>query len=87
MRLYGIGRDTETTILAFILDYLQKKSLNHFLINFSKKPKKILLTQIWVFSAQIWSKMNFRGKKGFKCSNYLPSCQQSEKTNDPEKNA
>ena len=32
-------------------------------------------------------KMNFRGKKGFKYSNYLPSCQISEKTNEPEKNA
>ena len=34
-----------------------------------------------------WSKMNFRGKWVFKYSNYLPSCQKSEKTNEPEKNA
>ena len=53
MRLYGIGGETATAILAFILDYFQK----------------------------------FRGKKGFKYFNYLPSCQKSEKTNEPEKNA
>ena len=81
MRLYGIGRDTTTTILAFILDYFQKKkSLNKFLINFSKNLKKNVLARIWVLFAQIWSKMNFRGMKGFKYSNYLPSCQKSEKT-------
>ena len=34
--------------------------------------------------AQIWAKINFPGKKAlsvFKYSNYLPSCQKSEKTN------
>ena len=49
MRLYGIGGETATAILAFILDYFQK----------------------------------FRGKKGFKYFNYLPSCQKSEKINEP----
>ena len=80
MRLYGIGRDTTTTILAFILDYFKKKNLNKFLINFSKNLKKNVLARIWALFAQIWSKMNFRGMKGFKYSNYLPSCQKSEKT-------
>ena len=28
-------------------------------------------------------KINSRGKEGFKYSNYLPSCQKSEKTNEP----
>ena len=47
MRLYGIGDETATTILAFILDYFQKK----------------LLARTWVLFAQIWSKMNFCGKR------------------------
>ena len=80
MRLYGIGRDTATTIIAFILDYFQKKNfLNKFLINFSKNLKN-LLARIWALFAQIWSKMNFCGKKDFKYYNYLPSCQKSETT-------
>ena len=87
MRLYGISREIATTILAFILDYFQKRTLNKFLINFTKYQKKDLLAQIWALFAQIWSKINFRGKKGFKYSNYLVSCQKSEKTNEPEKNA
>ena len=82
LRLYGIGPETATTILAFILDYFQK-----VLINFSKNPKKNLLAWIWALFAQIWSKMNFRGEKGFKYSNYLSSCQKSDKTNEPWKNA
>ena len=57
-------------------------------MNFSRnQKKKNLLARIWALFAQIWSKMNFRRKKGFKYSNYLPSCQKSEKTNEPEKNA
>ena len=35
--------------------------------------------------AQIWAKKNFSGKKSlsvFKYSNYQPSCQKSEKTNE-----
>ena len=47
MRLYGIGGETATTILAFILDYFQKK----------------LLARTWALFAQIWSKMNFCGKR------------------------
>ena len=43
MRLYGIGGETATTILAFILDYFQKK----------------LLARTWALFAQIWSKINF----------------------------
>ena len=46
MRLYGTGGETATAILAFILDYFQKK----------------LLARAWALFAQIWSKMNFCGK-------------------------
>ena len=31
--------------------------------NFFKKSKKNLLVQIWALFAQIWSKMNFCGKR------------------------
>ena len=41
----------------------------------------------WTFFAQIWVKMNFPGKTNalsvFKYSNYLLSCQKSEKANEP----
>ena len=47
MRLYGIRGETATTTLAFILDYFQKK----------------LLARTWALFAQIWSKMNFCGKR------------------------
>ena len=54
--------------------------------------QKIQNTLFWghviilAFFAHIWAKMNFSGKKlvsVFKYSNYLPSCQKSEKTNMP----
>ena len=57
MRLYGIGGETATTLLALILDYFQKNVLNKFKINFSKNPKKSLLVGIWALFAQIWSKI------------------------------
>ena len=88
MRLYGIGGETATTILAFILDYFQKNFLNRFLIIFSKNSKKKNLsarTRCSFCSNLV--KNEFLWKKGFKYFNYLPSCQKSEKTNEPEKNA
>ena len=52
------------------------------------KSKK---TYFRAFFAQIWTKITFPGKKAlsvFKYSNYLPSCQKSEKTDViPEENA
>ena len=51
-----------------------------------KKIQKILFWGygvILVFFTQIWEKLNFPGKKAlsvFKYSNYIPSCQISEKT-------
>ena len=82
MRL-GIGGETAATILAFILDYFQKKNfLNKFLINFSQNPKK----NVGPFCSNL-VKNEFSWKKSFRYSNHLPSCQKSEKTNEPEKNA
>ena len=86
MRLYGIGPETARTILAFVLDYFQKY-LKLIFNKFFKKSKKKIFCMNSVLFANIWSKMNFRGKKGFKYFNYLPSCQKSEKTNGSEKNA
>ena len=52
-----------------------------------KKSKNNVLGPFWTFFAQIWVKMNFPGKTNalsvFKYSNYLLSCQKSEKTNEP----
>ena len=42
----------------------------------------------WAVFAQMWAKLNFPGKKGsagFRYSDYLPSCQKSEKTIKPPK--
>ena len=50
--------------------------------NFSKNPKNTILGPFWALFAQIWAKMKVPGKKAllvFKYSNYLPSCQKSEK--------
>ena len=42
--------------------------------------KKIILGPTWAVLAQSWSKINFkRAVPVFKYSNYLPSCQNSEK--------
>ena len=73
MRLYGTGGETATAILAFILDYFQKK----------------LLARAWALFAQIWSKMNFCGKMvlNIPIIYHHVKCQKSEKTNEPEKNA
>ena len=58
----------------------------------TKVFKKIEQTVFWgnvailAFFAQFWAQMNFPGKKAqsvFKYSNYLPSCQKSEKANMP----
>ena len=40
------------------------------------------MRRICVLFAQIWSKMSFRGKGSFRYSNYLQSCQKTEKTNE-----
>ena len=56
---------------------------------FFKKIQKTLFgghVAILAFSGQTWAKMNFPGKTDqsvFKYSNYLSSCQKSEKTNMP----
>ena len=56
--------------------------------NFLKNPKNPFWDHVAIlaFSGQIWTKMNFPGKTDqsvFKYSNYLSSCQKSEKTNIP----
>ena len=52
---------------------------------FQEVKKKSILWPFWAIFAQIWAITNFHGKKGLvsKYSNYLLSCQISEKTNDP----
>ena len=57
---------------------------------YQKIKKKIILGPTWAVLAQSWSKINFkRALPVFKYSNYLPSCQNSEKKlmSHPEKNA
>ena len=79
MRLYGIGGETATAILAFILDYFKKKILNKFLINFSKNPKKRCFgANLGPFCSNL-VKNEFSWKKKFKYSSCLPSCQKSKK--------
>ena len=82
MRLYGIGGEILTTILAFILDYFQEKLFKQIFNKFFKKSKNSFGAN-WALFAQILSKMNFHGEEGFKYFNYLPSCQKSEETNEP----
>ena len=56
-------------------------------MNFSKNPKKkIFGTNLGPFCSNL-VKNEFSQKKGFKYSNYLPSCQKLEETSKPEKNA
>ena len=69
---------TILTILVLMLDYFQEKLMTKLF----KKYKKTYFVAILVFFAQTWVKMNFPGKRSlsvFKHSNYLPSCQISEK--------
>ena len=84
---YGVGVEISIKILVFTLDYFQEKLMTRFF----KKSKKLYFGAMWPFwacghFAQIWAKMNFPRKKSlsvFKYSNYLSSCQKSEKTNMP----
>ena len=50
-------------------------------MNFSKNPKKSFGANLGSFCANL-GKNEFSWKKRFKHSNYLPSCQKSEKTNE-----
>ena len=61
MRLYGIGREIATTILAFILNYFQKRTLNKFLINFTKyqQRKKIFSHKFGAFLLKFGQKSIF----------------------------
>ena len=81
---YGVGVEISIKILVFTLDYFQEKLMTKFF----KKSKKPFWGHVAIlaFCAQIWAKMNFVGKTDlsvFKYSNYLSSCQKSEKTNMP----
>ena len=47
--------------------------------------KSSVLRPFFALFAQVLAKMNFPGKKAltvFKCLNYIPLCQKSEKTNE-----
>ena len=50
--------EVSTTILVFILDYLQEKVMTKFF----RKFKKPYFGAILVFFAQIWTRMNYPGK-------------------------
>ena len=67
---HGIGGETSKTMLVSILDYFQEKLITKV---FSKKPYfgpyLFKFGQKWIF-LEIF----------FRYSNYLPSCQKSEKT-------
>ena len=74
--------------LSFLI-ISKKDFLNKFLINFSKnqkKKKKSFGANLDPFCSNL-VKNEFSWKRGFKYSNYLPSYEKSEKTNEPEKNA
>ena len=54
---YGIGGKISTTVLFSILDYLQEKLIKIF---FKKSKKNIIFGPF----GQIWTKMDFPGKRG-----------------------
>ena len=56
---YGIGVEISITILVFILDYFQEKIMTDFF-----KKKRNYFGAILAFFAQIWTKINFPGRKG-----------------------
>ena len=55
---YAIGVEISITILVFILDYFQEKIKTDFF------KKKTILGPFWPSFAQIWTKINFPGRKG-----------------------
>ena len=75
---YGIGGQISRTALVSILDYFQDKK-------FSKNPENhtlgAILGSFLPKFGQKWISLEKRALTRY--SNYLPSCQKSEKTNEP----
>ena len=78
---YGIGGDISTTKLFSILDWLQEKLMTTFF----KKSKKPFLQPFWTLLpiGQKWIFLEKRALSVFIYSNYQPSCQKTEKHNEP----
>ena len=83
---YGVGIEISKKYISFHFRLIPRKT--------NDKIQKTVFrghAAILAFFAQIWAKITFPGKKAlsvFKYSNYLPSCQKSEKTDViPEENA
>ena len=88
LRLYGIGGETATTILAFILNYFQK-NLNKFLINFSKTPKtkQIFWREFGSLLLKFGQKWIFVVKRVLNIPIIYHYVKNQKKTNEPGKNA
>ena len=71
-------------IIPFFLEILHFKECFNFIV--WQQFRKLYFGAILGLFSQIWTKLNFPGKKGlsvFRYFNYLPSCKKSKKTNDP----
>ena len=75
--------EISTTMLGFIIDYLQEKLTSQ---NFSKNLKNPILGLFRALLSKLGQRRIFLEKRAlpvFQSSNYLPLCQKSEKPKEP----